>query len=133
MMTLAALAATGANARPSGETFAAQEQRIFLGINDALSAGAWGLATGTNWSAVWVGLTESGGNLAYIATTAGAAEIAVVLRGTQFNSLIDLLQDLDVGSIVEFTAGFPAGAPGPSPLLVSQGAMDAFTDVINAV
>src|ERR1700756_5864474 len=63
MMTLAALAATGATERPSGESLEQQEQRILTGINSQLANNS--LATAGQWSAIWVGLTASRANLAY--------------------------------------------------------------------
>ena len=65
MMTLAALTADGATARPSGETPAQQSARIGQGITAQLAL--TGLATQGGWSLSWVGLTQSGANLAYIA------------------------------------------------------------------
>ena len=126
MMTLAQLAATSPNERPSGETVEQQELRIFNAINSQLANPA--LATSAEWSAVWVGLTQDRANLAYIAQNTTQNAFAVCLRGTQFNSLVDLAEDLNVASVAEFTA-----APAfDQPLLVSQGSMQAFTEITNA-
>jgi len=82
MMTLAALAATGATERPSGESLEQQEQRILTGINSQLANIS--LATAGQWSAIWVGLTASRANLAYIAknNTGVSPQYALCLRGT---------------------------------------------------
>lgn len=123
MMTLAALAANGATERPSGESLAAQEQRILAGINQQLAN--TNLATAGEWSAIWVGLTRSRANLAYIArnNTGADPKYALCLRGTMAGSPIDTSEDMEVGLLLPFAAG---GGPGN----ISQGAMEAFTDII---
>jgi len=126
MMTLAQLASTSPNERPSGEALELQEMRIFNAINSQLSNAA--LATTAEWQAVWVGLAQDRANLAYIAQNTSQNAFAVCIRGTLFNSLIDLAEDLNVGSVAQFTAGPAYG----SPVLVSQGAMQAFTEITNA-
>jgi hypothetical protein len=131
MMTLAGLAATGANERPSGETLEQQEQRILAGINAQLANS--GLATQGNWQAVWLGLSQDRANLAFIAQNISSNALAVSIRGTQFNSLIDLGEDMAVGSISPFTAAFPAGNPGNNPLMVSRGSMEAFTEMMASI
>src|ERR1700742_4606382 len=109
MMTLAQLAATAPNERPSGEVLGQQQQRILAGINSQLSNAQ--LPTAGQWQAVWLGLTEDPANLAYIAVNYLQNAFAVGLRGTQFNSLTDLLEDLEVSSIADFTAAYPPGSP----------------------
>ncbi|MFI9273420.1 alpha/beta fold hydrolase [Kitasatospora sp. NPDC052896] len=122
-MTLAAIAATGATPRPSGETLAVQRQRIFDGIVQQLSDTT--LATQGTWQLAWLGLSPDNANMAYIAKgPSGSSQFAVVVRGTVGNA-IDMLEDLDVGTVVPFTVG------GPSPVSVSKGAMTAFTQVVN--
>jgi len=124
MMTLAAFAATGATPRPSGETPADQQARIILGITAQLALD--GLATQGNWSLVWVGLTQSGANLAYIAQGpndgSGASVYALVLRGTVGGSPIDTAEDMQVGLMLPFLGGTAGN--------ISQGAMEAFTDIV---
>jgi len=122
MMTLAALAATGATERPSGESLEQQEQRILTGINSQLANTS--LATGGQWSAIWVGLTASRANLAYIAknNTGVSPQYALCLRGTVAGSPIDTSEDMEVGLMLPFTAGGGGN--------ISQGAMEAFTDII---
>jgi len=125
MMTLAALAASAATERPSGETAAQQAERILAGINTQLANAA--LATAGDWQALWVGLTQDRANLVYIAqnTASGTPQLAVCLRGTVMGSAIDTAEDMDVGTLLEFDA---AGTP-PSPVSISQGAMEAFTGI----
>ncbi|HEY4174055.1 MAG TPA: hypothetical protein VGM42_13575 [Rhodopila sp.] len=133
MMTLAALAATGATERPSGETLADHKARILKGINTQLAMP--GLATNKEWKAIWVGLTASRANLAYLAynQNVGISGIinpiyALVLRGTMGGSPIDTSEDMEVGLMLPFTAG---GMPGDGNLgNISQGAMEAFTDIL---
>ncbi|MEU6237934.1 IPT/TIG domain-containing protein [Kitasatospora sp. NPDC047058] len=122
-MTLAAIAATGAVARPSGETLAVQKQRIFDGIVQQLSDTT--LATQGNWELAWLGLSPDNANMAYIAKGKGSGsnQFAVVVRGTVGNE-IDTLEDLDVGTVVPFTVG------GSAPVSVSKGAMTAFTQIV---
>ena len=124
MMTLAALAANAPDARPSGETQARRETRMLNGISEQLKT------LGIGWEMSWGGLSVDGANFAYIAVNASAQAAAVVIRGTIFTP-IDLLEDLDVGTLVEFTAVPPAALT--EPLLVSKGAMAAFTEVMNIV
>ena len=125
MMTLAALAATAAEQRPSGETQRRRENRMMAGINAQM-----GRIGADNWRAVWAGLSKDGANFAYIATNESEQAVALVIRGTIL-APIDLLEDLEVGSLVEFTA-IPA-AYLTEPLLVSQGAMLAFTEIMSTV
>jgi Lipase (class 3) len=122
MMTLAGLAATGATERPSGESLEQQEQRILNGINSQLANTS--LAPAGQWSAIWVGLTKSRANLAYIAknNTGVSPQYALCLRGTMAGSPIDTSEDMEVGLMLAFTAG--GGG------YISQGAMEAFTDII---
>jgi len=125
MMTLAALAATGATERPSGEARDAQAARILRGINAQLAKG--NLATGNSWTAIWVGLTDSRANLAYLAFNASNGAYALALRGTMAGSPIDSSEDMQVGLMLPFGAG---GMPPTGTLSnISQGAMEAFTDL----
>ena len=126
MMTLAQFGAISSTERPSGESVEQQEQRILNGINGQLANTA--LPTGGEWQAVWIGLTQDRANLAYIAQNTSQNAFAVSLRGTQFNSLIDLSEDLNVGAVAEFTVATGA----TESLLVSLGSMKAFTEVISA-
>ncbi|MFD8479489.1 IPT/TIG domain-containing protein [Kitasatospora sp. NPDC059673] len=122
-MTLAAIAATAATPRPSGETVAEQQSRIFLGVSEQLAESS--LATGDDWVLRWLALSPDNANMAYLAASRSSNAFAVVLRGTVAN-VTDLLEDLDVGTVVPFTA---AGSP-PAPVAVSKGAMEAFTQVV---
>jgi len=128
MITLATLAATGATQRPSGEGLVEQLQRIQTGIATQLAD--TGLATGGAWQPAWWGLTRDRANFAYIAQNTQQNSLAVAIRGTLFSSLIDLGEDLNVGSLSQFTAGYTSG-PTP-PMLVAQGAMQAFTEITSA-
>lgn len=122
-MTLAAIAATAATPRPSGETPAQQQSRAFQGVGRQLAAPS--LATGGDWSLQWLALSPDNANMAYLAASRSANAFAVVLRGTVAN-VTDLLEDLDVGTVVPFTA---VGSPH-SPVSVSKGAMEAFNQVV---
>lgn len=124
MMTLAQLAALSPTPRPSGETVAQQAQRILTGINSTLLDPK--LATAGLWQAVWVGLTQDRGNLCFIAVCPSQNAFAVSCRGTQFNSLVDLGEDLAVGTLAQFT-------PQDTALLVSQGSMEALTEAVNCI
>ncbi|WP_406065082.1 IPT/TIG domain-containing protein [Streptomyces sp. NBC_01077] len=122
-MTLAAIAATGATPRPSGETLAAQKQRISTGVAQQLSDPA--LATQGAWEPAWLALSPDNANMAYVArSTSGSNEFAVVVRGSNAN-VADLLEDLDVGTVVPFTGG-----GSPQPVSISKGAMTAFTEIL---
>jgi len=128
MITLATLAATGATQRPSGESLVEQLQRIQTGIATQLADTS--LATGGDWQPMWWGLTQDRANFAYITQNTQQNSLAISVRGTLFSSLIDLGEDLNVGSLAEFTA---TNVPGQQyPILVSSGAMQAFTEIINA-
>ncbi|MEU9182689.1 IPT/TIG domain-containing protein [Streptomyces sp. NPDC048550] len=122
-MTLSAIAATGATPRPSGETLAEQSNRIILGINRQLADTS--LATQGTWVLCWLGVSPGNANMAYLAkNTDGSNSFAVAIRGT-VASVPDLLEDLDVGTVVPLNL---AGMPSPVP--VSKGAMKAFTQVV---
>ncbi|MFJ5924875.1 IPT/TIG domain-containing protein [Kitasatospora sp. NPDC092948] len=122
-MTLAAIAATAATPRPSGETSAEQRDRIFQGVSAQLAEPS--LATRNDWFPVWLALSPDNANMAYLAASRSSNAFAVVLRGTVGN-VTDLLEDLDVGTVVPFTA---VGSPS-APVAVSKGAMEAFTQVV---
>lgn len=122
-MTLAAIAATAATPRPSGETLQDQAKRARLGIEAQLKDPT--LATGGKWALTWLTLSPDNANLAYIAWNSGLNQIAVVVRGTIDNP-IDMMEDLDVGTVVPFTAG------GSTDAAVSAGAMAAFTQIATA-
>ncbi|MEU1506661.1 IPT/TIG domain-containing protein [Kitasatospora sp. NPDC005748] len=123
-MTLAAIAATAATPRPSGEALADQSTRVARGITLQLADPS--LATGGTWVLSWVGLSPDNANMAYLAVnTDGSNTFAVVIRGTDAN-VTDLLEDLGVGTVVPFTA---VGTP-PGPVSVAKGAMEAFTEVV---
>nr|WSX78937.1 IPT/TIG domain-containing protein [Streptomyces sp. NBC_00899] len=122
-MTLAAIAATGATPRPSGETLAAQEARIVAGVTQQLAD--TGLATQGVWQLRWLALSPDNANMAYIVkNTSGPNEFAVVVRGSNAN-VADMLEDLGVGTVVPFNFG---GASQPPS--VSKGAMAAFTQLL---
>ncbi|HMG50981.1 MAG TPA: hypothetical protein VK597_10285, partial [Inquilinus sp.] len=125
MMTLAAFTADGAAARPSGETVAEQTTRIGNGITAQLAL--TDLATSGEWTLTWVGLTQSGANLAYIAQgpddSDGNSVYALILRGTVMGNPIDMAEDMQVGLWLPFAAGGTTGN-------ISQGAMAAFTDIV---
>ncbi|MEV7613389.1 IPT/TIG domain-containing protein [Streptomyces sp. NPDC089799] len=122
-MTLSAIAATAATPRPSGETLAEHSTRIASGITQQLADTS--LATQGTWVLSWLGVSPGNANLAYLATnTDGSNTFAVVIRGTVGN-VTDLLEDLDVGTVVPFNL-----AGMPSPVWVAKGAMKAFTEVV---
>lgn len=123
-MTLAAIAATAADPRPSGETLAAQEQRITYGVKQQLADTR--LTTLGVWQLRWLALSPDNANMAYLAqNTSGANQFAVVVRGTNANA-VDMMEDLDVGTVVPFNIGSTT-AP---PTSVSKGAMAAFTQLM---
>ncbi|MFD8289964.1 IPT/TIG domain-containing protein [Streptomyces lavendulae] len=124
LMTLAAIAATAAVARPSGESRLEQALRARSGITSLLQDPT--LATGGTWQLKWLGLSPDNANLAYIAWNSdGSNQIVVAVRGTVSQPL-DTMEDLDVGTVVPFTAG------GSADIAVSTGAMAAFTQVATA-
>jgi hypothetical protein len=125
-MTLAALAATGNTTRPSGESLEQQTKRIITGINEQLRDKS--LATQGNWELVWLALSGANANMAFIVrSTNGSNEFAVIARGTDAD-LTDILEDLDVGTVVPFPE-----SGSPTPVYVSKGAMDAFKRVVTAL
>jgi hypothetical protein len=125
-MTLSALAATAATTRPSGEELVDQQWRVLAGLTKQL--GVASLATQGKWQVAWLALSPGNANMAYIArTTDGSNQFAVVARGTIGNPT-DILEDLDVGTVVPFTA-----SGSPTPVAVSKGALTAFTEVTTAV
>ncbi|MFG2721510.1 IPT/TIG domain-containing protein [Streptomyces sp. NPDC048416] len=125
-MTLSALAATAATPRPSGETRDQQTCRVAAGISQQLTA-LW-LATRASWQLAWLALSPDDANMVCIAKTIDASnQFAVVARGTVGN-ITDILEDLDVGTVVPFTA-----SGSPTPVAVSKGAMTAFTQVTGMV
>jgi len=134
MMTLAALAATAAAPRPSGEAPEDQAKRIHDGIEAQLKAQTltqgWSL-DGARMSTNMVRLTSNGANLAYIARGPDDSNhrpvYALVLRGTVMGDPIDQAEDMQVGELLPFT---PGGTLNGSPGNISLGAMEAFTDIV---
>ncbi|MGW7464019.1 lipase family protein [Streptomyces xantholiticus] len=123
-MTLAAIAATAATPRPSGETLQEQALRAMRGVAAQLDDST--LATRGTWRLMWLALSPDNANLAYIAWNSdGTNQFAVAVRGTIDNPT-DMMEDLDVGTVVPFTAG------GSRDAAVSAGAMAAFTQVATA-
>ncbi|WP_429232180.1 lipase family protein [Inquilinus ginsengisoli] len=123
MMTLAAFAATGATERPSSEPLKEHTARIGHGITALLKMKE--LATGGAWTLKWVGQTASRANLAYIAQgpdNGSGPVYALVLRGTVGGSPIDTAEDMQVGLMLPFLGGAAGN--------ISQGAMQAFTDIV---
>ena len=127
MMTLAALASTDATEKPYGKTIAQQEQQILDDINEQLKN--TGLATDGQWQATWVGLTKDRANLAYIAQSSSQPPVyALCLRGTVAKSVIDILEDVDVGTMYPFTEG--GTPPGGTVGKIALGAMGAFNAIV---
>ncbi|MFE3203787.1 IPT/TIG domain-containing protein [Embleya sp. NPDC059237] len=124
-MTLAAIAASAAPSRPSGETLSQHANRVFLGIQQQLADAS--LATANSWSLQWIALSPDNANMAYLVKNKNVSvnEFAVVIRGT-VASETDMLEDLGVGTVVPFTA---VGSP-PKPVWVAEGAMEAFTQIV---
>lgn len=126
MMTLAALAATATTPLPGGgETVGAQQLRILRNINQQLSNPDF--ATAGEWEAVWVGLTDDRANMSYLAQNTQANQYALSVRGTVPADVNNWAEDLDVGVVLALTEA------GPTPLMVSQGALQAFNEVSSAV
>ncbi|WP_159074292.1 lipase family protein [Streptomyces dioscori] len=124
-MALAAIAATAATPRPSGETRDEHVARIVGGIWLQLHDPS--IDTGGTWRLAWLGLTPDNANMACIVRNHdGSNQFAVVVRGT-VDSPVDMMEDLDVGTLVPFTA-----AGSAAPVAVSAGAMAAFTEIANA-
>ncbi|MET8682129.1 lipase family protein [Streptomyces sp. NPDC004647] len=123
-MTLAAIADTAATSSPSGETLQEQAQRAMRGVTAQLNDSA--LATRGTWRLMWLAFSPDNANLAYIASKSdGSNQFAVAVRGTIDNPT-DIMEDLDVSTVVPFTAG------GSADVAVSAGAMAAFTQVATA-
>jgi len=121
MMTLSTLAAIAYEERPSGEPLATQQQRILAGINNQLADTS--IATAGLWTAIWVGLSGDRANLAYIAQ-GPTSQYAVVIRGTMGGTPIDTAEDMQVGVMMPFIWSGMGN--------ISQGAMEAFTEVTSA-
>jgi hypothetical protein len=124
MMTLAAFAGTAEKQRLF-ESVAQQQQRMLTWLNQSLADTS--IATGGAWKAIWVGLSNDRANMSYIAQNAAANQFTLSIRGTDFAMKIDRQEDFEVGTTVSFAE--QAGAPST----ISQGAMEAFTELTNAV
>jgi lipase (class 3) len=124
MMTLAAFAST-AQKQWLLEPIDWQQQRMFKWINDSLKDTS--IATAGAWKAIWVGLSKDGANMSYIAQNESANQFALCIRGTDFDIQVDKDEDDDVGQTASFAQ--QAGAPAT----ISQGAMEAFTELTGPV
>lgn len=86
------------------------------------------LATGAKWELVWgPGVSSNNENLSYVVKNSSGSnpQFAVVIRGTNSTSLVDILEDVDVFVLSEF----PYGLPGDS---VCRGSMNGFNYLLNA-
>jgi Lipase (class 3) len=123
-MTLAALAGTSSAAAPgpSPESAEAHIARIQTGIAGYLADTS--LATGGNWTVVWVGMypqkKPNDNNLAYIAT-GPSGELAVVIRGTTND--YETKEDEDCGEQVDCRQILRDGK-------VSKGMRQAFENIV---
>jgi pimeloyl-ACP methyl ester carboxylesterase len=126
LATLAMLASTAADERPSGETAEAHATRICKGLTQQLSDKT--LATAGKWSLVWLARSPGNANVVFVTQNLQDNAIAVSLRGTLFSVLSDLTEDIDVGAVVALQVNDSA-----EPVGVSAGSMASFTEVMNAV
>lgn len=95
-------------------------------INHFLSVKS--LATGGDWQLAWGPvITGVNANLIYVAknTTGESPAYAIAIRGTNKNSIFDILEDLEVRTLVEF----PYGMVGDS---VAKGPMEGFVNLLDA-
>ena len=86
------------------------------------------LATGGKWELVWgPGISFLNANLAYVArnNTGETPAYAIGIRGTNPNSIEDILEDIDVFELKEF----PYGMDGDS---VCRGSMHGFNNILGA-
>jgi len=86
------------------------------------------LATGGDWQLDWGPIiTADNRNLIFVAknTTTESPAYAIAIRGTNINSIGDILEDLIVVPLVQF----PYGMAGDS---VAKGPMDGFTLILEA-
>ncbi len=86
------------------------------------------LATGGDWQLAWGPvITGVNANLIYVAknTTGENPAYAIAIRGTNKNSIFDILEDLKVRTLVEF----PYGMIGDS---VAKGPMEGFVNLLDA-
>ncbi|NQU34315.1 MAG: hypothetical protein HQ521_13880 [Bacteroidetes bacterium] len=84
------------------------------------------LTTRGNWSLAWgPGITPNNENLVYVATntTGDSPAFAIAIRGTNVHSIGNILSDVDVFKLVEFSYG----KSGDS---VSRGSMNDFNSIL---
>lgn len=122
MMTLAGLCYAGQQ-KLYLESVDLQEQRILALLNGDQALGNHQLATAGNWKASWVGLSDDRANMAFIAQNALQNQLAIAMRGTDFQMAIDRDEDFCVGETVPFPQG------GLPPTQIARGAMEAFQEV----
>jgi len=92
-------------------------------INTALSDPK-ALYIGANWRLCWLGISPDFGNLMYLAAdTTQPGTYAIVHRGTDWNYLDDVVQDMDVYNTSRLSFLNP---PHPD-IYVAKGAMDGLT------
>src|SRR3712207_1794401 len=98
MMTLSALAYANDDPLPA-ETIQHHQDRIRARIVQELGTASY--ATHNNWEFAWgPGLTYS--NMMYVARRTGADQYAVIIRGTDWNFVLDWIEDFDVLHTVPF-------------------------------
>ena len=107
MVTLAALAYVAPIPDDGDHTIEEEEQFMLGELTKALADPF--LATQGKWSVPWIGLSEGQTNLVYIAQNASEDKLAIVVRGTVFGlsweGLVDVFEDLRVGTLADFTVG----------------------------
>ncbi|MBZ4418973.1 hypothetical protein [Myxococcus sp. RHSTA-1-4] len=95
----------------------------FTVMNQAMAA-----TVGNDWTIVW-GPATQGEDLVYVASN-GAGQYAVVVRGTLFDRIEDVIQDVRIGQQV----ALPFTAPSSfSKALVSKGVQEVWTNINNMV
>lgn len=94
-------------------------QTIQSGIETYLADGSANYATGTDWQLVWLGLTSDYNNLMYVAASPQLGQFAIVHRGTDWNDLDDIVEDLDI----YHTTTWPYVNPVNNDIQVSNGAL----------
>lgn len=111
LMTLAAIAYAGEGGTPS---------QIQADIEAALSAAP--LTSG--YSLTWLGITSDLANLVYVSQGGGALNVAV--RGTDWNFLVNWLDDFDV----IHQHDWPTASPPDPSIRVAQGSWDGLTALL---
>lgn len=98
-------------------------------IESYLNGSMGNFATGANWELVWLGISPDYDNLMFMAANKNTpGQYAITHRGTDWNFLDDIIEDLEVYKMVPW----PYAHPVDPSIQLAKGAIDGL-DIVNSM